>query len=166
MGPTWARVPNEVTSPLAQYKWRSALFLQLSSTEMAFWNKVVSVGKTTPWAFHQVLVDPKRSSYAYLAAIWIQHSRRWPNWILEFGWLDLEVFFLIHDVSNGCIHGSHSHIIYSWFLVFCAKITKQFLIYIFLTNELEVKKKKNETSVFISTYCETNDAHTLIWKYM
>ncbi len=70
---------------------------------MEFGDEAGSIWKMTPRAFHQVLMDPKRSSHAYLAAVWSRFCCRWPNWIVELGRLDL-------DVNDGCIYSSHGHI--------------------------------------------------------
>ncbi len=110
MGPTWAGVPNEVTSPKAHDWWCCTLFLHLRLTGMEFGDEVGSVGKRTPRAFHQVLTGRKRSLYGDLAAIWNQQCSRWPNRIPALGCLDLDIFLFIHDVNNGCIRGSHGHI--------------------------------------------------------
>ncbi len=66
---------------------------------MEFGDKAGSIGKRTLRAFHQILMDPKRSSYAYLAAVRSQQYSRWLNRILALGHFDL-------DVNNSCINGS------------------------------------------------------------
>nr|ABB47057.1 retrotransposon protein, putative, Ty3-gypsy subclass [Oryza sativa Japonica Group] len=63
---------------------------------MEFRDDAGSVGKRAPRAFHQVVTGRKR--------------RSWPNRIPALGGRDLGIFLFIHDVSNGCIHGSHGHI--------------------------------------------------------
>ncbi len=110
LGPTWAGVPNKVTSPKAHDWWCNTLFLHLRMTEMEFGDEAGSVGKRTPRAFHQVPTGQKRRLYADSAPDWIQQCSRWPNRIPALGGLDLDIIVFFHDVSNGCIRSSHGHI--------------------------------------------------------